>query len=1021
MGYQEGNRYLYLDTPLGDSKLLLQSFTGTEGLNQLFDFQLELLADNATNIDFDQLIGKKVSFGVLGTDSRLIARDFNGIVVEFMQGLRDREFTAYRMRVVPDIWKLTKKFQSRIFQHITIPDILKQVLTGYDVSSTGIQGTFEQREYCTQYRETDFDFLSRLLEEEGIYYFFKFSRGTHTLVLANTPPAHPDIPGDSKVIFEITAGGLRDEERITWWQKEQIWGSGKYTTWDHHFQLPHKHLEAQAASAITVQVGKVAHKLNLARNEDLEIYDYPAAYAQRFDDIGKSGGEQGTLPKVYPDAKRTDDIRIEQQETPTLLIQAASNCRQMTAGHKFTLQRHYNGDGKYVILRVSHSGAEADFRSVQSQLNERHYTNQFLCLPFELPYRPPRATVKPVVGGPQTAVVVGPAGEEIFTDKYGRVKVQFHWDRAGKYDGDSSCWLRVGTLWAGKQWGSVFLPRIGHEVIVGFLEGDPDRPIIIGSVYNADTMPPYELPANKTRSGIKTDSSMGSGGFNEIRFEDKKSSEQIFIHGQMDSDTRIENDCREWIGEDRHLIVKRDKYEEVDRDLHIDIKRDHRETIEGDRNLTVQGKEAVQIAGSQSIQVSGNVTEQFSGNHSEQTTGSYYLKAQSIVMEGETALCFTVGGNFVSLGPSGVTIVGTPMVNINSGGAATPGTPGTLTPPAAPGNAREADAAVAGSEVSYSGGGGASSAAGSVEAAGSAAGSGSAGAAEGAAGAAGNEKTQKKKCEADVSIGRVLRGNPYISKNAPDAGLPDSVPPGKTYEVEVTVTPPLEAGCSVALSIINGSADNGTATVSPASITKTTTVTVHGGAQTKPGNAGQLKIQAKLDGAVKAESAGFTVCAHPINYRDTLDHDIEGAGVVGVAVQDDWDSDSGRMADLNQTMIKELVDEPAPTVPPYHDDVFGHSDYMDGHLPSVDSHTIHKPDPGPKADWTMSQLSIYKCKRCGCVDIDQPNSGLKIIHHVVQVRGDWKHRTQKIGAAVTIGAHTSNAAVARVVSDDHDL
>ena len=199
MGYNEGNRYLYLDTPLGESTLLLQSFTGSEGLNLLFDFQLELLADNATTIDFDQLIGQKVSFGVVGAESALIPRDFNGIVVEFMQGIRDREFTAYRMRVAPDIWKLTKKFQSRIFQHITVPDILKQVLTGFDVNYQ-IQGTFQPREYCTQYRETDFDFLSRLMEEEGIYYFFKFTNGGHQLVLANTPPSHPDIAGDSKYL-----------------------------------------------------------------------------------------------------------------------------------------------------------------------------------------------------------------------------------------------------------------------------------------------------------------------------------------------------------------------------------------------------------------------------------------------------------------------------------------------------------------------------------------------------------------------------------------------------------------------------------------------------------------------------------------------------------------------------------------------------------------------------------------------------------------------------------------------------
>ena len=302
-----------------------------------------------------------------------------------------------------------------------------------------------------------------------------------------------------------------------------------------------------------------------------------------------------------------------------LRIQATSNCRQMTAGHKFTLQRHFNGDGKYVDPSgVALGGARRTSAALQKRRARTTIRISSPACPSSFRSGRRRSRQKPVIAGPQTAVVVGPAGEEIFTDKYGRVKVQFHWDRDGKYDGDSSCWLRVGTLWAGKQWGSVFIPRIGHEVIVGFMEGDPDRPIIVGSVYNADTMPPYELPANKTRGGVKTDSSMGSGGFNEIRFEDKKGKEQIFIHGQKDSDTRIENDCREWIGEDRHLIVKRDKYEEVDRDIHLDINRDHKEKIEGDRNLTVTGKEAIQVTGQPLVSGNRQRREQF-GAQSQRT------------------------------------------------------------------------------------------------------------------------------------------------------------------------------------------------------------------------------------------------------------------------------------------------------------------------------------------------------------------------------------------------------------------
>ncbi len=673
MSYEEGNRYLYLETPLGNGKLLLQSFTGSEGLSELFDFQVELLAENATAINFDQLIGKDVSFGIDGTESRFIARDFNGIVVEFMQGLRDHEFTAYRMRVRPAIWKLTKTYQSRIFQHMTVPDILKKVLTGFEVVYE-IQGDFEEREYCTQYRETDFAFVSRLMEEEGMFYFFKFTHGAHKLVLGNTRTSHPDILGTSSLIFESTAGGLRDDERITLWQKKQIWGSGKYTTWDHHFQLPHKHLEAQATSAIAVQVGKTSHKLNLAQNEDLEVYDYPAAYAQRFDDIGRSGAVQDTLQNVFLDAKRTESIRIQQQETQTLLIQAASNCRQITPGHKFLLQQHFDGDGKYVVLTTFHDAAEADFRSAQSQEDENHYNNRFTCLPYDLPFRPPSVTQKPVIPGPQTAVVVGPGGEEIFTDKYGRVKVQFHWDRDGKYDADSSCWLRVGTMSAGKQWGSVFIPRVGHEVIVGFLEGDPDRPIIVGSVYNADTMPPYELPANKTRSGIKSDSSKGSSGFNEIRFEDKKGAEQIFTNAERNQDVRVKNDLMETVVHDSHRIVQND----------------HLEQITGDKHLSVKGDQNEKIDGTVSLKAGMNYEAKVGMNHALEAGTEIHLKAgMNLVVESGATLTLKVGGSFINLNPAGVFISG-PMVMINSGGSAGSGAAANPDPPKKP---KEADKA----------------------------------------------------------------------------------------------------------------------------------------------------------------------------------------------------------------------------------------------------------------------------------------------------------------------------------------
>lgn len=282
-----------------------------------------------------------------------------------------------------------------------------------------------------------------------------------------------------------------------------------------------------------------------------------------------------------------------------------------------------------------------------------------------------------------------------------------------------------------------------------------------------------------------------------------------------------------------------------------------------------------------------------------------------------------------------------------------------------------------------------------------------------------------KKCDAAVTIGNVLRGNPYIAASAPAAGMPDSVPPRKTYQVVVTVTPSLEScpGQHIDLSIINGSADNGTATVSPAQITKTTTVTVTGVDQTKPGHAGQLKIRAKLDGStVKADSAGFSVCAHPVNYRDTFAGDIDEPDIVGVVVQDGWDSDSGTFGDLNEAKDSEVVEYDAPTNPPYAGvGAAKNSLYQAANELTQDTHSIARPLAGPAAEWERRQVCIFKCHRCGAVDKDHPNSGFKIVHEVFKVGAQWKHKVKKTGAKVTAKGYTSEAGTAAVVSLDHNL
>jgi type VI secretion system secreted protein VgrG len=545
--YTQDGRLLAVATPLGADKLLLERFVGTEALSELFEYQLGLLAESDTEVAFDQLLGQPVTVAVKMPDESY--RHFNGIVNRLSQGSEvpgpygGPTFVQYAATVVPKAWLLTRKTQSRIFQQVNVPDILKTVLAGLDVDWSQIQGTFQPRDYCTQYRETDWAFASRLMEEEGLFYYFQHSDGAHKLVVANTPASHADVPGPTTAIYETVAGGTPPDDRVTAWTKTQEVRSGKYTLWDHCFEKPGSHLDASKTTQETVAVGAVEHKLKVANNTQLELYDYPGGYAQRFDGIDPGGGDRASdVEKIFEDNARTVGIRMQQETVPGLAVEGSSGCRQFSAGHKFTLERHFNADGAYVLTRVTHAASAAGSYSNAGEASE--YRNDFTCIPAGLPFRPSQVTPKARVVGTHTATVVGPAGEEIFTDKYSRVKVQFHWDREGKKDADSSCWCRVATPWAGKQWGMIHIPRIGQEVVVDFLEGDPDQPIIVGSVYNAEQMPPYALPDERTMSGIKSRSSLKGteANYNELAFEDKKGEEYIYFHAERDFHRVVEND-----------------------------------------------------------------------------------------------------------------------------------------------------------------------------------------------------------------------------------------------------------------------------------------------------------------------------------------------------------------------------------------------------------------------------------------------------------------------------------------------
>jgi type VI secretion system secreted protein VgrG len=529
--YTQVNRPIQITTPLGKDVLLLTGFQGHEGISRLFHFRLDLLAERSQAIPFDRVVGQNVTVDLVLPSKE--QRFFNGIVNRFTQGRRDDEFTHFRADLVPQLWLWTKRVQSRIFQHLSVPKILEQVLTGLDVRFD-LQESYHPRDYCVQYRESDFAFASRLMEEEGIRYYFEHKNGSHQLVLTDVASKHPDLPGQNTVIYEEVVGGERDELRIVAWEKTQELRSGKYTLWDHCFELPGKNLEARQPTLETVVAGTVTHRLKLGGNEQLEIYDYPGRYAQRFDGVDKGGTDQpAEVPKIFADNKRTVKIRMEQETLPSLEVHGVSNCGHFVPGYQFKLARHFDADGPYVLGGVEHSAhLTGNFRSGEDLTFA--YENRFSCVPAALPYRPLQTTPRPIIPGTQTATVVGPHGEEIFCDKYGRVKAQFHWDRQGKKDTDSSCWVRVAQFWAGKGWGAFFWPRIGHEVVVAFEEGDPDRPLIIGSVYNAENMPPFALPQQNMLGGIKSASVRGQAheNYNGIVFDDEKGREHLSIHSE---------------------------------------------------------------------------------------------------------------------------------------------------------------------------------------------------------------------------------------------------------------------------------------------------------------------------------------------------------------------------------------------------------------------------------------------------------------------------------------------------------
>ena len=700
----QSSRLATLSTPLGDDVLVLRSLHVTEQLGRLFSFKIAVDSERG-DVKADDLLGHAVAVEV-GCPAGG-KRYFHGFVNAFSHSPRvGRRYYRYQLTAVPWLWFLTRQADCRIFQNQSVPDILRDVFgrRGFSAFEVNLHGTYEPWEYCVQYRETDFNFVSRLMEQEGIYYYFKHTADEHTLVLADSPDAHQPFPGYDNVILRARSGAHgQDDELLREWQNEHRHHSGAFAQTDYDFTRPR------------VDLATHHHQPGEFALPDHEVYDYPGEYTQ------------------YKEGEAWAKVRLEEIRAERVVHHSSGNVVGVATGHKFSLAGPpgFKNEGDYLVIGSAIHLQTAVYQTGGGDEDdaEEAYSVSCTLIPAAEPFRPARLTPKPVIQGVQTAIVTGPKGEEIHTDQYGRVKVQFHWDREGKADENTTCFIRVGQFWAGKRWGAMFIPRVGQEVIVAFLEGDPDQPIVVGSVYNGDQMPPYlgegpdpKHPHDPKVSGIKSLSTKGGTGFNELRFDDNKGKEEVFLHAERNLDTRVKNDAMENVGHDRFLTVGAEKdgakagdqFEMVLRDKHLKVHRHQEEHVGGnqklhvggidggagdqdvildgtrhvlvkkDEHLHVQGVRKQKLDKSTSLDVGGDQQEKVGQNHALDAGQEIHLKAGTkVIIEAGVQLTIKVGGNFVDISSAGVTIVGT-MVKINSGGAAGSGKGSSPEAPADP-------------------------------------------------------------------------------------------------------------------------------------------------------------------------------------------------------------------------------------------------------------------------------------------------------------------------------------------------
>ncbi len=548
MSYTQENRAFRWETTLGRDKALLESFEGREAVSQPFHFRVRFLSLTAVNLE-----------SLLGTAATLTAQrrtaagpHFHGHLWSIRQCAASADsLFCYEAELVPKFRFLELQAHCRIFHNQSAKQIITTVfgergLTDFEFD---LQGDPPAREYCVQYRETDFHFVSRLLEEEGIYYFFRHEPTKHTLVLSDKKSGLPACPVHATAVYRPVTGDVLVQNPVFEFESMQRLGAGRVSLSDYNFETPKVNLEVSMEGGATG-----------------ELFEFPGCYPD------KSAGD------------RLARIRLEEQEASLVAVNGTSACDGFRTGHTFSLTAHRQSECNraYLLLEVKHKGRNAGYQA-DSDSGADTYENHFTAIPASTPYRPPRLTPKALVRGTQTAVVTGPDGEEIYVDEYGRIQVRFFWNKE-----QHSCWVRVAQTWAGKNWGAASWPRVGQEVVVDFLEGDPDRPLVIGGVYNADQMPPYALPENKTRAGVRSRSSRGgsASNANEIYLEDKTGQEKMFIQAEKDQEIQVKHD--------RTMVVANDETIRVGHNRTANISTT--DTVTAGTNITMSAGQEIKLS-----------------------------------------------------------------------------------------------------------------------------------------------------------------------------------------------------------------------------------------------------------------------------------------------------------------------------------------------------------------------------------------------------------------------------------------